>query len=328
MNFGTKKMVVNANPAPFAWQEQSWARVQSWLYKGNMPHALLLAGSPGIGISEFAMRVARQLVCLEGVDCGNCRSCKLWDDGMHPDWFAAEPEEGKKQIKVDVIREAINHVGKTAHTAPYRVVMIHPAEGMNMASANALLKTLEEPPGGVVFLLISYQAGVLPATIRSRCQHLGFANPTKEQTINALTAAGVVQPGLAAAFSGNMPLIGNDLVDQLKNHAQIIQGINWVRDLDVTPSYVVEKLPEVSAIEWLSHMQKIVMDAVRLKLGAENNELFYPDGKESMEDIFNHKTLPNLFEFNDFIVESMKSMQAGVNFNVTMLAESLILKCL
>src|SRR5690606_31936472 len=109
-------------------------------------HAFLFAGLPGVGKRLFAEAFAAHLLCLQpqsGRACGQCRSCHLCQAGSHPDRLVVEPEEQGKAIRIDAIRQLGDFMGQTAQQGGRKVIILHPAEAMNLNAANALLKSLE-----------------------------------------------------------------------------------------------------------------------------------------------------------------------------------------
>jgi len=151
------------------------------LARHAFPHALLLAGSESAGLDRLAASLAAGLLCDEPATdssaCGACASCRLLAAGNHPDllWLSptdADEAAGRKassQIRVESVRQLIAALALSPHHGATRVSVIQPAEAMNAATANALLKVLEEPPPGNVLLLISHRPLRLLPTIRSRC---------------------------------------------------------------------------------------------------------------------------------------------------------------
>jgi len=169
----------------YPWQTDDWQRLQQ--LRAHWPHALLLHGEAGIGKLQFAQHLAQGLLCEmaapNGEPCGTCRACLWFSQGNHPDYRAVLPEalaglaagsadaadasadkadgdEGKKtrtpskEIKIEQVRALLDFCGVGSHRGGMRVVVLYPAEALNVAAANALLKTLEEPPSGVVFLMV------------------------------------------------------------------------------------------------------------------------------------------------------------------------------
>lgn len=197
------------------WHEDAWNRIVVRRAGGTMPHALLLCGSPGLGKRAFAAELAHALLCQRpisnGTACGECRACKLIAAGSHPDkifitFGLRDDGKPRTEIVVDQIRALGARVSMTAQFGGFQVAQIDPADAMNQAAGNALLKTLEEPTPATVIILIADQPSRLPATIRSRCQRIDFHLPSAEQALNWLRAQGVeAKPAQAAleASGGN-----------------------------------------------------------------------------------------------------------------------------
>ncbi|WP_237065100.1 DNA polymerase III subunit delta' [Microbulbifer guangxiensis] len=198
-------------PSPLPWQRDAWSRLGGQWHAGRCPHALLLSGQAGLGKRRFAEAFAAMVLCdspRQGLACGDCRGCRLWRAGSHPDFLRVEPEKEGGPIKVEQVRQLGGFVGQTSGREGARVVLLAPAEAMNVNAANALLKNLEEPASSVILLLISdAPAGLLP-TIRSRCQTVPFPAPTAESALQWLRDGGL--EGAAArsalAVAGGAPL--------------------------------------------------------------------------------------------------------------------------
>lgn len=175
---------------PYPWQQSEWQQFCGQLEAGTLPHALMLAGPPGIGKRHLAEALAQLTLCqhpIEGTLCHKCRSCQLNQAGTHPDMLWLEPEEGSKAIKVDQVRELIDTLSKTAQQGGHKVLVLEPAEAMNTNAANALLKSLEEPAANTLLILVSHNPGGVLPTIRSRCQMRLLPLPRAEQVKPWLT---------------------------------------------------------------------------------------------------------------------------------------------
>lgn len=160
------------------WQHAQFNRLHALRSNARLAHAWLLTGLPGLGKLSFALHLTRHLLCRQATaqgPCGNCQDCHLFSVGSHPDWLLLQPET--RQLKIEQIRDAIGFAQNTSQRGGAKVIILEPAEAMNLNAANALLKILEEPPPGTFLLLISHQPGLLLPTLRSRCQQLDFLVP-------------------------------------------------------------------------------------------------------------------------------------------------------
>jgi DNA polymerase-3 subunit delta' len=216
----------------YDWLEPQWNQLLSAL--DTLPHALLLAGPAGLGKREFAEDLSARLLCerARGSEpaCGECASCRLIATGNHPDLLVVRPEaldddgeegddaddsEGgkakSKLIRIAQVRSVIDRLGVGSHQGGRRIVLLYPAEAMHSESANSLLKVLEEPPAGTLFILISDHPRNLLPTIRSRARLLPFQQPSIEQSLAWLAGQGVADAGDALALCAGAPLHARDL---------------------------------------------------------------------------------------------------------------------
>jgi DNA polymerase-3 subunit delta' len=162
----------------YPWQQDHWERINKMRRSGRLPHALLFTGPEGVGLEHFVTALSASIFCeVNGEDqaCTTCRACMLLQSGNHPDLLRIEPEEQGKSIRVDQIRELLDFIHLKSQFDNERMAVIVPADSMNRNAANALLKTLEEPPAGVLIALVSSFPERLPVTVRSRCQRLQFS---------------------------------------------------------------------------------------------------------------------------------------------------------
>ena len=253
-------------------------------------HALLLHGAAGDGLFEGAQAIARSWLCEADDEaarpCGRCGACHLLAGGHHPDLFRLFPEalrqqlgdggdaaesEGtakaarrkpSRQIRIDEVRAAIDWVATTSARGRAKVVLIHPAEAMNLQSASALLKTLEEPPRGARLLLTAAQPAQLLPTVRSRCQVLRLPPPAAEAARQWLAGQGLEQPEVLLAAASGRPLEAAALA------AAGIDAARW-RSL---PAAVLggqgQAFAGWPAAQLLDALQKLCHDGLALALGA------------------------------------------------------------
>jgi DNA polymerase-3 subunit delta' len=209
-------------------QSDAWKRLTGLI--DRLPHALLIHGAPGVGKLALAERFAQLLVCEDKKrttePCGRCEGCRWFAAGSHPDIRFLEPEslgryaqaaeegeepkakEGKPstEIRIAQARALGEFVHVVSHRGGRRVAIVHPAEDMNTATANSLLKNLEEPPAGAIFLLVSHRPARLLPTIRSRCVPVPVPVPDQKASAAWLAKQGLKNAERWLAFAGGAPL--------------------------------------------------------------------------------------------------------------------------
>jgi len=206
------------------WLDGLKAQLEEAFASSRLGHAPLIQGPAGVGKRALSDWLARRILCLEATSaapCGNCRACELFASQTHPDFFPVGIPEEKKEIPVDSIRDLNGRLQLTASLTDRRIGRILPAEAMNKNAANALLKTLEEPAANAWLILISDRPGLLPATIRSRCQAISVRPPAHEEALRWLEAevekrapqASGERVRQALVLAGDAPLAALELLE-------------------------------------------------------------------------------------------------------------------
>lgn len=248
----------------YPWQKDDWTRLQS--LRSRASQGLLFQGMKGIGKLDLAINFARSLLCQHPLDsgfsCGQCPSCHWFEQGSHPDFRYLQPESeteeaepGKKpsrQISVDQIRGLSDFMGMTAHQGGRRVVIIHPAEAMNANAANALLKNLEEPPPGLLFILVTHKPQALLPTLLSRCLSFSLAAPDVPTATRWLDGQGVEHPADALAFAGFSPLQAKLAATSSDARDKLLRAVRQAGALDVFAlADALQKTEQVLVVQWL-----------------------------------------------------------------------------
>jgi DNA polymerase III subunit delta' len=155
-----------------------------------MPHALLIHEAPGTGGDWLATWTAALSLCERGkaAPCGECTACRRVAALQHPDVSWVRPQEDSRQIRIEQVRELSAELALTSHGGGYKVAIITPADALNRFAANALLKTLEEPPARTLLILVATEPSRLPPTVLSRCQRIRLRAPERAESIAWLTA--------------------------------------------------------------------------------------------------------------------------------------------
>ena len=154
-------------------QEGAIAVLRRALASERVAQAFLFEGAPGVGKRTTALAFAQALECEKGNGCGECGQCRKVAEGLHPDVIVIEPDG--QFIKIAQVRQVTARAAYRPHEGNARVVIFDGADAMNLEAANALLKTLEEPPAQTHFVLCSSAPERLPVTVRSRCHRVRFA---------------------------------------------------------------------------------------------------------------------------------------------------------
>lgn len=258
----------------FPWQKKVWTQLADM--RERLPHAMLIHGRPGIGKRHLAEILAQSLLCEnrgdESLACGACPACAWFASGNHPDFRLIQPEalapvqeeaetgenaeEGKKkpskQIKIEQIRALSDFLNVGSHRNGHRVVLICPAESMNPGSANALLKSLEEPSAGVVFLLVSHQPSKLLATVRSRCHALALTLPPREISLRWLQQQGSKVTPAMLAFAGDAPLEATALPDEeAETRHRLFDLLSQPATSALSLADFCQRLPPGPVVNWM-----------------------------------------------------------------------------
>ncbi|MGH8583415.1 MAG: DNA polymerase III subunit delta' [Gammaproteobacteria bacterium] len=279
--------------APYPWQTEHWQGLWQAHRGQRLAHALLLCGPDGLGVGDFARALAQGLLCTSpdaaGLACKTCRSCVLFRAGSHPDLYALGPEPPSRFIRIEQVRDVIGFAGLTSQ-ASSKVMLIDPADVMNAHAANALLKTLEEPPRGSLFILVTDRPAALPVTLRSRCQRSDFAPPTRAEALDWLCTQGIdaarVEP--LVALSGNRPLLALERIENgyLDTRTTLIQDLEGLVQQRLDPLAIADRWAKLSPALVLPILAAAVRDRVVLSLaGSERIPGCAGSGAPATEDV-------------------------------------------
>jgi DNA polymerase-3 subunit delta' len=319
----------------YPWQSDLWDSLIKRHQQQGLPHALMLTGVEGIGKHALALETARWLLCTRRIEqhanvaCGECHSCRLWQAGNHPDFMECQPEDDSRQIRIDGVRKLNEFLMQTPQISPCQVVSLHPVEVLNGNAANALLKTLEEPPGESFLLLETERLGSVMPTIRSRCQRLTLATPSPQQSLDWMQANGCDPLVAEQALRMNQmaPIAALAWVQQQRheqhNHwlQQLQQWSNGSLPLDAM--IAIWKKDELTGI--LSWLGQLSADLMRAHMGAEHSQLLEP----AILGCFDASTLQpaKLIALHDRINSTLGQIQSGASyFNRQLLLESLMIE--
>ncbi len=182
------------------WQADILRRALALKLQQHLPHAVLIDTTSEQDISSFARYLSTLLLCDKPDDlrtCGSCQACRMMQAGTYADFNLVTLEQNEKtkkinkNINIEQIRKLIHEVSLTRNYERLKIAAIYPAESMNKNSANALLKTLEEPAPQVLLMLLTHNSGRIPVTLRSRCQSWSLQPPTRAEALEWLEKQGI-----------------------------------------------------------------------------------------------------------------------------------------
>jgi DNA polymerase-3 subunit delta' len=267
-------------PDLYPWLEPCRFTIATALAQGRLPHALLLTGLPGLGKGTLADAIAGQLLCaaasLESGPCGRCTACAQLGAGTHPDYIKVELEEDASVIKVDQIRSLSEKLFLSSHQGGYKVVVLDPADRMNINAANSLLKTLEEPSDNTVLVLVCERPSQLPATVRSRCQQLRVEVPGQDVGIQWLTGQGITGPVkiyLKMAHGAPLEALKQaqaGSIEARREHFDSLVAILEGRAAPLTVAQAWAKDADMQGIRW---MRDWLMDLLRIAMTGQTSEV-------------------------------------------------------
>src|SRR5215510_1343843 len=315
------------------------AALRATVAHGRLAHAYLFHGECSIGKRLTALRLAQALNCESVSDkheldaCSSCRSCQQINARTYPDFFVVEPdaEQSTPQIKIEQVREIEQQVVYRPLVGARKLCLINDADRMTIGAANALLKTLEEPPDHSLFFLISSRPAALPATIRSRCQALRFCTPTRTQVEAALIHQRNVPPAearfLAMVSEGRIgEALTNDMMAlqvRQKEFLELVQPKSLQSTTAIlSAAEAIAKADRAQDVfEWLARW---IRDLVLIQVEGDRDQLFYVDQLATLEAYARQAN-------TDILLDLMKDIEfteqnATRHLNLHMALETILLR--
>ncbi|ENQ1005069.1 DNA polymerase III subunit delta' [Pseudomonas aeruginosa] len=316
----------------YPWQQALWSQLGG---RAQHAHAYLLYGPAGIGKRALAEHWAAQLLCQRPAAagaCGECKACQLLAAGTHPDYFVLEPEEAEKPIRVDQVRDLVGFVVQTAQLGGRKVVLLEPAEAMNVNAANALLKSLEEPSGDTVLLLISHQPSRLLPTIKSRCVQQACPLPGAAASLEWLARALPDEPAEALdellALSGGSPLTAQRLHGQgvREQRAQVVEGVKKLLKQQIAASQLAESwnsVPLPLLFDWFCDW---TLGILRYQLTRDEEGLGLADMRKVIQYLGDKSGQAKVLAMQDWLLQQRQKVLNKANLNRVLLLEALLVQ--
>ena len=313
------------------WLAPIWQRLASQIEEQRLGHAILLLGQEGLGKRVLLRELSQQLLCLDSSNsgpCGACGSCHLFNAGSHPDLLMVEPEEVGKQIKIEQIRKVTDFVNTTAGRSNNKVVLLGPAEAMNINASNALLKSLEEPSSQTTLLLYSHQPSSLLATIKSRCQLYAVYTPPWQQALDWLQQNSE-QASLDSILrlAKGAPLKAINLLEQ-EVHVQYMQFCQDMMDLQQQKANWSATLNKWKA--WDSHWimmwcYELVLDVQKAQAGLPPESISIQELRGQSAQVASVSQYAQVQSLLDKLLDNQKAQQSQSNPNPVLIIETLLI---
>ncbi len=315
--------------AVFPWQQSVWQLLVQSRARQTLPHAFIFSGLSGVGKLHFAQALSACLLCHQPTAlgaCGQCKSCQLWQAESHPDYRLLEAITDEKTgktsrvIKVDQVRGVVDFLNKSAQLNAYRVVVIQPADILNINAANSLLKTLEEPGDNIAIILLTDQPLALLPTIRSRCQHFSLSVPSLEQAKQWLEPQlkKPEQAGLLLALTDNAPLAALALQDAawFQVRAELVQSMLAVVEKKSSPLQLSQQWQKnLTADELLVALVLVLADVLLMSLGQEK-AIKNSDLLPIIRLLANRLPDKQVLELHGHCLESQRLVSANIQANL------------
>lgn len=316
----------------YPWQAALWQQLAG---RTQHAHAYLLHGPVGIGKRALAERLVASLLCrspLELEACGQCKACHLLAAGTHPDYCVLEPEEQDKAIKVDQVRELVGFVVQTAQLGGRKVVLVEPAEAMNLNAANALLKSLEEPSGDTVLLLVSHQPSRLLPTVKSRCLQQACPLPSEADSLawlaRALPDSDPETLAELLALAAGSPLAAVRLQAQgvRQQRALVVEGVKKLLKQQASPSQLAEgwnALPLLLLFDWFCDWSHLLL---RYQLTRDAENLGLADMHKVVQYLADKAAPAKVLALQDWLLAQRQKILGKANLNRVLLLEALLVQ--
>ncbi|MFM1704992.1 DNA polymerase III subunit delta' [Aeromonas salmonicida] len=303
----------------YPWLILDWHALSQTAQAGRLGHAWLLLGDPGLGKEQLAERLARLHLCQQpdrGEPCGQCHSCQLFDKGHHPDLGTVTVDS--KTIGVEAIREICARLQNSAQLGRGKVVIIPDAERMTESAANALLKTLEEPAGDSLLLLIASQVSRLLPTILSRCHKHVCQLPTEGETVRWLAEQGHQATLAQVRICQGAPLRVLRYIEEQQDGKRRELLESFV-SLSLTPTratHVCSQLADETQVR-LHWLQLFLCDALKTQAGCGHHQLAMPDLAALSQQLAEGNSSEKLLEAEQQLVALKAACQPGQLSNST-----------
>jgi DNA polymerase III subunit delta' len=303
-------------------QERVVSTLKRAISSSRLAHCYLFEGPSGTGRRTTALALIQSVFCANSADgsgCGNCATCRKLETGNHPDLHILQPLPDKRDISIEQIRELQQVLSLRPYEAPRKACLIEPAERLSIGASNAMLKTLEEPPGNALMILIASQADQLLSTIRSRCQQLRFAKLSEDE-IKLL----LINQGMDAAQAATVAPLAEGSMEKalqisvepdIERKLELIELLSRASTKQIATIFdPAEQLagPRDETVETLSMFVSLLRDLVFIKSNSHDSVVNRPIMGQ-LEELSSSLSIDGAMEAVELALEAVQSVRRNVN---------------
>lgn len=300
-----------------SWLAPLWQQLTKRIKTNSLSGGVLLLGDPGLGAIPLAKALAGVLLCERESTraCGECSGCRWASQEQHPDLLVIQPDSTTQVIKVDAIREMTASLTQKASRGAYQVVIVTAADALNVASSNALLKTLEEPAGKVIFFLCCSEKRALLPTILSRCEQMTLPSVVYDQAKEWLSVhhPGLAKPEQWLRWAEGAPYAIADLIDQQYEtwRDQLLGDYQKMLRKQADGLSLVSAWQKIPVALMVRVLTSLMMDVIRLQSKANDSSLMHQDVLDILKAIASAIPAETVWRYYDYLMEMQPYIKAG-----------------
>ena len=318
----------------YPWLNKVWQQLLELKQQQRLPHALLLVTQNGLGATNLSQHFLQAMLCQspdeQGFACNECSDCSLFLAHTHPDMHHITPPEGKEIIGVDQVRSLIDVMNERAHQGGFRLALVEPADAMNKASANALLKTLEEPGQDTLLILVTNRVSSMLATVVSRCQTITVSAPSETDALDYVREHHPDNESvdrLAVRLAQNRPLLALQLLQDGSIHQRMefFAYLTGLSEGKLEPIKLVERSSKEQVLRYTDWLLELLLDVERYQQGVSLQSLLCEDQKHLLLAL-SEVSAPSRYSWQNSLLEYKRLLISSSNVNPQLIVEDMMIR--